>query len=847
MSERRAETARTIALRLAGALLATSATALVASPTFACDSAGSTCTTASPGSFPVVGAGTVTVVVAADEAAPVRRAAQALAGDIGRVGGSARLAGSVPTGADGPVVVVGQAANLNTVLGTRRPDFTSLDGEWEAFRQFTLPSLTGTPMLVIAGSDPRGAAFGAYDLSERIGVSPWHYMADVPAKRLASLSIVPGSREDAPDVRYRGLFINDEDPAFGGWAREKFGGVNAGVYEHVFDALLRMKGNYIWPAMWGKSLIEDDPASLALAAETGVLLGTSHHEPLTRAHVEWERAKEHGEASGDWNYATNGEVLRDFWTAGMERFVASGADGVVTIGMRGDGDEAMSEDTAIPLLEQIVADQRAIIADTTGKPASETPQVWALYKEVQDYYDQGMEVPDDVILLFADDNWGQIRRLPNPERGVQEGGYGVYYHFDYVGGPRSYKWIDTIQTGKTWQQMNLAWERGARDLWIVNVGDIKPTEYPLNFFLDMAWDADAMDAGAIDYHSLAFVTETFGEENASDITQAMDKYAQLASRRKPELLDPSTYSATDWAERNWHWQRLIAEVQELSPRIPAAQRSAFFQLVEHRILALGNIYELYAAAAENAYWAERGEWAYANAAAARAQAAFARDSELDERYHALEGGKWIHMMDQTRIGYTAWNDPPENVMPEVTTRTGIAARTPPEDWYHRFDPAGAATRSADRADAKSDGAGISWGPIPHLGTYGFAMASMPQGRPATTPADDVSLDYTVNAREFGDYRLTVQLVPTLDTYGDTGLRFGVQLDDGPVHTMTARLDPTNGATDTPAQAAWVEAVIENGVDLSHVFEDVAAGQHRVTIYRIDDNVVLDWIRFEPEG
>lgn len=233
------------------------------------------------------------------------------------------------------------------------------------------------------------------------------WWADVPAQRHPTLYLTAGRVADHPVVKYRGIFINDEEPGFGGWARAKFGGVNHLAYEKVFTLLLRSKANFLWPAMWGKSLWEDDPASAPLAQEMGVLLGTSHHEPMQRAQVDWKR-----QGGGARDYTRNAPALRAFWRQGIER--RGRAEDPVTIGMRGDGDEPMTEGTAIDLLQNIVADQRKIIADVTGRPASETPQVWALYKEVQDYYDKGMRVPDDVTLLFADDNWGNIRRLPPP-------------------------------------------------------------------------------------------------------------------------------------------------------------------------------------------------------------------------------------------------------------------------------------------------------------------------------------------------------------------------------------------------------------------------------------------------
>src|SRR5690606_21007515 len=245
-------------------------------------------------------------VVDPDADPAVRHAAHNFAVDLGKVGGSAPQVAESPAQGAGSLVIVGVAGAgglVDRLAAEGRIDLSRVAGKWEAFGQFVVDDpLPGVGRaLVIAGADPRGAVYGLYDLSERIGVSPWHWWADVPVARRETLYLTAGARTDAPGVRYRGFFINDEEPAFGNWARTRFGGINAQLYEQVFELLLRLKGNYLWPAMWGKSIAEDDPASLALAAEMGVVLGTSHHEPLTRAHVEWERALEAGEATGEWN------------------------------------------------------------------------------------------------------------------------------------------------------------------------------------------------------------------------------------------------------------------------------------------------------------------------------------------------------------------------------------------------------------------------------------------------------------------------------------------------------------------------------------------------------------------
>ncbi|MDB5454963.1 MAG: hypothetical protein JWP92_548, partial [Caulobacter sp.] len=570
-------------------------------------------------------------------------------------------------GHDGPTIyvgVIGRNAVIDGLIKAGKLDVGGVTGQWEGFVQQVVddPEPGVARGLVIAGADKRGAIFGAYDLSEKIGVSPWSWWADVPTPVRPDLYLTGGRAVQKPAVKYRGIFINDEDPAFSGWAKATFGGVNHAAYETVYELILRMKGNYLWPAMWGKSIYDDDPLSAPLADMYGVVIGTSHHEPLMRAHVEWERY-----GKGPWDYTKNAESLRAFWREGVERMGSN--ESLVTVGMRGDGDEPMTAGTATQLLETIVADQRKIIAEVTRAPPEKTHQVWALYKEVQDYYDKGMRVPDDVTLLFADDNWGNIRRLPEPGK-TRAGGYGVYYHFDYVGGPRNYKWINTNQIERTWEQMGLAHDYGADQLWIVNVGDIKPMEFPIEFFLDYAWNPDAMPVEAMAGYTRAWAAQQFGEAQATDIADLLATYTRWNARRKPELLDASTFSLVNYDEAQRvvaDWDALEAKALRVGAALPKAYGDAYFQLVRHPIQASANLNRLYVATAKNRLYAAQGR-ASANAQGEAVKALFARDAELSRQYNEdISGGKWRHMMDQTHIGYTTWRDPKTNILPALTT------------------------------------------------------------------------------------------------------------------------------------------------------------------------------------
>ena len=603
---------------------------------------------ASPGAFPLVNGGaSATVVVDPGDWPGVARAAGDLRKDLARVAGAAKTSkGKILVG------TLGRSPAIDALVKAGKLDVRAIRGKWEA-------SVTQTvgEDLVVAGSDKRGTIYALYDLSEAAGVSPWNWWADVPVRKRAEVYVAPGPYVGKePVVKYRGIFLNDEAPGLSNWVRANYKDYNHGFYERVFELLLRLHANYLWPAMWNNRFALDDPLNPKLADEYGIVMGTSHVEPMMRADKEWGRL---GFAEKDWNYATHPKELERFWREGIAR--NKPYEKVVTIGMRGKVDTPMSEEANVALLERIVAAQRKILGPGV-------PQLWCLYKEVQEYYEKGMRVPDDVTLLWADDNWGDIRRLPTPAERGRSGGAGVYYHFDYVGGPRNYKWIDTNPIPKVWEQMNLAHAHGADRIWIVNVGDLKPMEFPMEFFLTMARDPAAMGRERLGEYTRQWAARQFGEAQAEPIAALIRETGRLNGRRKPELLAPGTYSLTNYREA----ERIEAQVRSLTERsdrvarsLPPDAQSAFFQLVAFPIKAAGNLNELYIAAARNALYAAQGR-ASANDEAARVRALFARDAAITAYYHKVNGGKWNHLMDQTHIGYTGWQQPDANAMPKVT-------------------------------------------------------------------------------------------------------------------------------------------------------------------------------------
>ena len=681
----------------------------------------------------------------------VKWAVENLSEDFARVTGRRAPITGRPSGATIIIGTIGREGFIEDYLSPE--DLSSLQGAREKY----ILKASGDGKVIIAGSDKRGTTYGIYALSAAIGVSPWYWWADVPSVHRDRIYILNGSyTEGEPKVYYRGIFLNDEAPALTGWVNENTDGYKSGFYRRVFELLLRLKGNFLWPAMWDAAFYDDDPLNMYYADEMGIIMGTSHHEPCARAQKEWHRY-----GSGPWDYNKNRRELMDFWRGGIERM--KDTEDVVTIGMRGDGDMAMEEGTNIALLERIIRDQRRMIADVTGKPASETPQVWALYKEVQDYYDKGMRVPDDVTLLLCDDNWGNVRKLPAMDDAPRSGGYGMYYHFDYVGGPRNYKWLNCNQVERVWEQMNLCYEYGVRKLWVVNVGDLKPMEYPIQFFLDMAWDPEAITPETIFDHTLKFAEDQFPGSDAREIAEILSLYGKYARRVTPELLNARTYTFDygEWPNVLDEWNRLelraLRVLQSLDPR----WEDAYYELVLFPIQAIQNVYEMYYSVAMNQkattpqdinYWADRTETLYE------------RDSLLCAFYnHELANGKWNHMMDQTHIGYRIWQEPRRQVMPEVR-------RSDEQPYLCHLESDGYISIEAVNNTELSGGVIL----IPRLGKTEGALTVLP----AKEHNGNAYAEFEIQTESSGKAELNVYLAPTLNFNAGKGLRYAVSVDGG---------------------------------------------------------------------
>ena len=466
------------------------------------------------------------------------------------------------TGSDKANIVIGTVGKSKHLKSYSKIN-KALKGKWE---QYIIT--TDGDKLIIAGSDKRGTIYGIYELSRQIGVSPWYWMADAPIAKHDRIYVSRGEYTDGePAVKYRGIFINDEWPSFGTWCNTHFGGINSKAYSKIFELLLRLKANYFWPAMWDSRFNEDDPLSPKVADEMGIVMGTSHHEPMMRAHKEYVTRKD---SVGPWDYAMNPNRLDKFFTEGIER--NKSYENIITIGMRGDGDVAMgagNDADNMETLSKVIASQRNIINKAYGKPASSVPQLWAIFTEVQRYYDAGFTVPDDVTLLLCDNNWGYIRRIGRDFERKRKGGLGLYYHIDMNGGPWNDRWVNTTTVPKLRQQLNLAYKTGLDRIWIINVGDLKPKEMPIDFIMKYAWNPDAIQPGDEKAYQEEFAESIFGKEYASEIADIISKYSKYNLWRKAEVQYPGIFNMEEMMRTNNLWQSLVLRCDALKEKIPA--------------------------------------------------------------------------------------------------------------------------------------------------------------------------------------------------------------------------------------------------------------------------------------
>lgn len=820
------------------------------------------------GAFALAGGETTArIAVGADDFPVVVLAARDLARDLERVSGRAPEVSSGAAGPGGPVVYVGtlgQSARIDTLAREGKLELGDLDGAWESFVIATVasPEPGVSQGLVIAGSDRRGTAFGVYELSQAIGVSPWHWWADVSPPRAEALYVSEGLRRfGPPSVKYRGIFINDEDWGLHPWASHTFdpelGDIGPKTYERVFELMLRLKANTLWPAMHEVTQAFNlYPENKELADRYAIVMASSHAEPMLRNNVtEWTAPQR------DYNYATNRDGVRAYW----EQRVKENADyeNIYSLGMRGIHDSGMvagrSTEEQVAFLERIFTDQRDLLREHVGADLSRIPQAFTPYKEVLELYQAGLTVPEEVTIVWPNDNHGYIRRFPSASERTREGGSGVYYHLSYLGSPMAYLWLYTTPPALVWQEMSKAYALGAQEYWIVNVGDIKPAEMGMEFFLQMAWDIERWNLDTLPRFFETWAAREFGEEASEGIAEIFEVYFELNYQRRPEHLQwwlphqraqGSDLTAEEVAQRLAAFDALVEASERAKVDVRDGAGDAFFQLVEYPVKA--------SAFANRRYFhlEQYGRLFNADPRAAAIHGALAREANselkgLTAYYNEeLAEGKWRRFMAE---------EPADNmwrsyrlIAPLLPAPTLVAQLPISEAERSGLRFAGASDSAAAQAEVEREAesfersqavAGVEWKVVPGLGRTGDSIAAYPVSQDSFLKDGSLEeapwVEYSFEVVSSGDYRFYSTLIPTYPVAGGRDLRFAVSVGDQ--EPTLVSLERETG------DAAWKQAVLSGSVTANATLEIDAPGRHRLRLWVVDAGVVVDkWFLHQGE-
>lgn len=826
----------------------------------------------------------------------VLRVAKALAEDIYLVTGirpaiirdAALLSGNAII-----IGTVGRTALFNKLSGSEE-----IIGKREVFelRYAENPYPGVEKALVVFGSDKRGTIYGSFEISRLLGVSPWVWFADALPKHIDAPVFgeeVPRISKE-PSIRYRGFFINDEWPSFGNWTNNLFGGFNANMYEQVFLLLLRMRGNYLWPAMWSAIFPNDGPGieNARLADELGVVMGASHHEPCCRQGEEYRYLRGKDSIYGDaWNFNTNEEGITRFWADGLKR--SGRFENVITVGMRGEADSAILGREAtlkdnIDLLRRVLKTQNRLIREYVNADLDSVPRMLALYKEVEPYFYGTADTPglmgdaelEGVTLMLCEDNFGNMRTLPTEQMRKHRGGYGMYYHFDYHGGPVSYEWVNSTQIAKVWEQMGRAYESGIRDIWIVNVGDLKPQEFPLTYFLDLAYDFETYGArpNETEAYTKDFAEKTFAgafdeecfAEAVVRIANTLTTYSTLNAMRRPEHLHPGDYSLCedDEAARMLAICRQLRENSAwLTAHVKPSGEACLFELITYPAEASANLVEMMIYADANEALLAKGD-TVADRYARLTEERIAEDAALVERYHAINGGKWNGMMSGKHIGFVSWNDensaPPavhylkevesgeytpkqsggtfaETMLASIDTEFGkrrpawAEGKSFPANTYLMQEPGVISIDVADYVH-KSAKDGAAYELLTGYGRSGDALAVLPVGR--YYHGDGPTVTYRIAVPKTEDYTLRFCFAPSNPRELNGSVCFGLKVDDG--DEAVYDIIPEGFRSGDCFNGHWNQGVMIN-VREKLVPVRLSEGTHTLTICSVDAEAVLERI------
>ncbi|MBD5782417.1 glycosyl hydrolase 115 family protein [Pelagicoccus sp. NFK12] len=796
-----------------------------------------------------------TVVVSQGDHAVVRLAAEDLVEDLERVTGKkASLAQDFEPNKGGQVIIgtLGESDAVAALLARSSVELGDLQGAWESFVVAVVGEGKKANLLIV-GSDRRGTAYGAYELSQAIGVSPWHWWADSAVRKSKSLYVSKNTRRfGPPSVKYRGIFINDEDWGLQPWAAHTFdpelGDIGPKTYEKVFELMLRLKANTLWPAMHEVTKAFNlYPENKELADRYAIVMASSHAEPMLRNNVtEWTAPK------GHFNYQTHPDLVKDYWE---KRLVENGRfENVYTLGMRGIHDSGMtgggSKEDKIDLLEQVIADQRELLREHVSEDLESVAQVFTPYKEVLELYEGGMEVPEDVTIVWPDDNHGYLRRFPNDVERSRKGGSGVYYHISYLGAPLAYLWLDTTPLALVWEEMHRSFELGSRDYWILNVGDIKSQERGTEFFLSMAWDIERWGLDAQSAFLTAWAAREFGRDLAAEVAGLMSEYYVLNFQRRPEHLQwwmPYTRVKTSpltEAELQQRLSRMLAMIErceELQSRLPQERYDSFFQLVAYPVKA--------SAYANLRYFhlEQYHRLFHADPPMARKHGGLGRAADellvsLTREYnHEIADGKWFGMMAEEpadsawrSFRTTPWVLPAEGMVEKVDELQQAFAAVRFQGARASVDAHAEILREAEAFDRRG-GEGGQWESVQELGWSGDGIRVFPATLKSLSPEEiDAStpwVEYEVETRQAGDYRLFLELLPTFPSEESGELQFAVSVNDG-------ELKPVSISRKSKTQD-WSKGVLEGSIGVELAVDFAHAGSNRIRIYMMDTGVVLD--------
>lgn len=784
------------------------------------------------------------IIVDAKDYPVVQLAANFFADDVERVSGSRPTVTNTLAGARQMIIAgtLGHSAIINKLAaGGKLKDVERIQNRWEA----TLSQIVEKPFpgieraLVIVGSDRRGTTYGLMRLSEKIGVSPWYWWADVPVRHQDALAIrLPAPQVDAPGVKYRGIFINDEDWGLNPWAAKtfdpEFKNIGPKTYEKVFELMLRLRLNYFWPAMHACSTeFGSIPENVALADKFGIVAGSSHCEPMLCNNVHWNEKEK-----GRWNYSLNRDTIHSYWEDNVK--ARSSEEAVWTLGIRGIHDRGMeTPPTEMPdkikLVTQVIQDQRELLNQYVSRQWGDVAQCFVPYKEVLPIYDAGLKVPEEVTLVWVDDNFGYIRRLSSLAERQRPGGAGVYWHLSYYGSPHSYTWINTTAPALMWEELHKAWENDTRTLWVINVGDVKPMEIGIDYFSRLAWNPDGFSLGAQRPFLHNFVAENFGEKSAQQMTDLLMEFYRLGTIRKPELMDREwalSLTAERAARLEEDYRNLLGREESLTRTIPADALAAYTETIGFPARVLGS--------AGLIFMEDRKVQLGEDAAAGEREIARLRndlEAQVKKFNTKIAGGKWNHMMPGLVTGkdLTAWSSQVRWPWGEKASRAGQSSNN---SSTMNEPPSGQSWRDAATAEGNSSQDAALWTAIEGLGPSGRAMALLPANLRNSWKQEDKSaptLKYNFQSKA-GDAEVFIDFLPTFRICPGMKLRVAVSVDDQePVLVEVPGSSGAENETGTVRSSA-----VQNNYSRARVpLPRLAAGKHVFKIHAVDPGVVID--------